>query len=237
MDRSKGFKPGRFAPRPLVLLVVLVCAGLAASVGAFLALRASERNRQQTALEQGAAERFGALQKVINEDLLALELLGRFYVGSQKVERNEFHEFTKPIPKHLGCLQALEWAPRVREADRTGFEAEVRQEGFAGFEIREHDPDGRMVRASRRAEYFPVDFIEPAEGNEAARGFDLASSSVRREAMDQARDTGEMRGTAPVRLVQETGTRRVSSCSFRCIATAHRRDRSRTGGRTWKGSS
>jgi len=205
LDRSKGFKPGRFAPRPLVLLVVLVCAGLAASVGAFLALRASERNRQQTALEQGAAERFGALQKVINEDLLALELLGRFYVGSQKVERNEFHEFTKPIPKHLGCLQALEWAPRVREADRTGFEAEVRQEGFAGFEIREHDPDGRMVRASRRAEYFPVDFIEPAEGNEAARGFDLASSSVRREAMEQARDTGEMRGTAPVRLVQETG--------------------------------
>ena len=62
-----------------------------------------------------------------------------------------------------------------------------------------------MVRSSRRAEYFPVDFIEPAEGNEAARGFDLASSSVRREAMDQARDTGEMRGTAPVRLVQETG--------------------------------
>jgi diguanylate cyclase (GGDEF)-like protein len=205
LDWPKGFKTGRFAPRPLILLVVLVCAGLAASVGAFLDLRASERNRQQTALEQGAAERFGALQKVINEDLLALELLGRFYVGSQKVERNEFYEFTKPIPKHLSCLQALEWAPRVRETDRTGFEAEVRKAGFAGFEITERDADSRTVRASRRDEYFPVDFIEPAEGNEPARGFDLASSPGRREAMEQARDTGEMRGTAPVRLVQETG--------------------------------
>jgi len=49
--------------------------GIAASVGAFLALLASERNRQQTALEQQAAERFGALQKVINEDLLALAMV------------------------------------------------------------------------------------------------------------------------------------------------------------------
>ncbi len=205
LDRPKGLKVGRFAPRPLVLLVVMVCAGLAASVGAFLALRASERNRQQTALEQGAAERFGALQKVINEDLLALELLDRFYAGSEKVERAEFHVFTRPIPKHLSCLKALEWVPRVQDADRAAYEESIRQEGFPAFQITERDPDGRTVRASRRDEYFPVDFIEPAEGNEPARGFDLASSSVRREAMEQARDTGEMRGTAPVRLVQETG--------------------------------
>ena len=201
----KGLKVGRFAPRPLVLLVIMVCAGLAASVGASLALRASERNRQQTALENGAGDRFGTIRKVIDEDLLAMELLGRFYAGSEKVERAEFHEFTKPIPKHLGCLQALEWAPRVQDADRAAYEESLRQEGFAGLEIREHDSAGRMVSASRRDEYFPVDFIEPAEGNEATRGFDLASNAVRREAMEKARDTGAMRGTVPVRLVQETG--------------------------------
>ncbi|HUU58508.1 MAG TPA: CHASE domain-containing protein, partial [Phycisphaerae bacterium] len=170
-----------------------------------MVLRASERNRQQTALEQGAAERFGALQKAINEDLLALELLGRFYAGSHKVERDEFHEFTRPIPKHACCLQALEWAPRVRGADRAAFEESVREAGFPGFQITEHAPAGEMVTAAWRAEYFPVDFIEPAEGNEPARGFDLASNAVCREALEQARDTGEMRGTAPIRLVQEAG--------------------------------
>jgi len=204
LDRPKGSTTGRIAPRPPVLLGVLVCAGLAASVGAFLTLRASERNRQQTALEQGAEEQFGALQKVIDEDLLALELLRRFYAGSQKVERDEFHTFTKPIPQHHGCLQALGWAPRVRDADRAAYEEGVRQEGFPAFQITERDPDGRMVRAARREEYFPVDFIEPAEGSEPARGFDLASSSVQREAMEKARDTGAMRGTERVRLVQET---------------------------------
>ena len=205
MNWPKGFKTGLFAPRPLVLLVVLVCAGTAVSVGAFLVLRASERNRQQAALKQYAAERFGAIQKVSNEDLLALELLGRFYAGSEKVERAEFHEFARPIPKHLSCLKALEWVPRVKDADRAAYEEAVRQEGFPAFQITERDPDSRTVRAARRAEYFPVDFIEPAEGNELARGFDLASNAVRREAMEQARDTGAMRGTAPIRLVQETG--------------------------------
>jgi len=205
LNWPKGFKTGLFAPRPLVLLVVLVCAGLAVSVGAFLALRALERNRQQAALKQQAAEQFGAIQKVSNEELLALELLGRFYAGSEKVERAEFHEFARPIPKHLSCLKALEWVPRVKDADRAAYEETVRQEGFPSFQITERDPDGRTVRAARRDEYFPVDFIEPAEGNEPARGFDLASNAVRREAMEQARDTGAMRGTAPIRLVQETG--------------------------------
>ncbi|NQT15840.1 MAG: CHASE domain-containing protein, partial [Planctomycetes bacterium] len=94
---------------------------------------------------------------------------------------------------------------RVPDAERTKYEAAARRDGFEDFQITEEDARGRMVRASRRDEYFPVSFVEPYHGNEAAVGLDLASEPARREALDRARDTGEVAASARVRLVQDTG--------------------------------
>ncbi len=62
-----------------------------------------------------------------------------------------------------------------------------------------------MVRRAQSDTYFPVYFVEPLEGNEAAVGFDLASNPTRLEALIQARDTGTPVATARITLVQETG--------------------------------
>lgn len=61
-----------------------------------------------------------------------------------------------------------------------------------------------MGRAAQRAEYFPVYYVEPLTGNEAAVGFDLASNSTRLEALEISRDTGKMVSTGRITLVQET---------------------------------
>jgi CHASE1-domain containing sensor protein len=56
-----------------------------------------------------------------------------------------------------------------------------------------------------RSEYVAVSFIEPFQGNETALGYDVHSDKLRHEALDKARDTGEIAVTAPIRLVQDKG--------------------------------
>ncbi len=60
-----------------------------------------------------------------------------------------------------------------------------------------------MVPAAFRDEYVVVWHIEPVETNAAARGFDVASDPVRRQALLRACETGEPAATEPIRLVQD----------------------------------
>ncbi len=64
---------------------------------------------------------------------------------------------------------------------------------------------GDLIPAAQRDEYFPVYFVEPLAGNEAAMGFDLGSDPARLAALKRARDTGKTVTTQRVTLVQETG--------------------------------
>ena len=50
---------------------------------------------------------------------------------------------------------------------------------------------------------YPVTYIEPLTGNDAALGFDLASDPVRAAAIREAVATGAAAATAPIRLVQD----------------------------------
>jgi PAS domain S-box-containing protein len=64
-------------------------------------------------------------------------------------------------------------------------------------------PDFAIQPAGQRAEYFPVQFIEPLQENYPALGYDIASESERRLAAERARDTGEFAITGRIRLVQD----------------------------------
>jgi len=155
--------------------------------------------------ERAAEDRVAALWKDIASHLLIMKSIRSFYASSQKVERSGFQAFVTPLLQHRSNIQAFAWIPRVHYSERDAYEAAARQDGYTDFQISERQALGHMIRASRREEYFPVFFVEPYKGNEAALGFDLASSLVRLEALVRARDTGRMAATARLTLVQETG--------------------------------
>lgn len=104
-----------------------------------------------------------------------------------------------------GCALSQAWLS-VSEAQRASYEAEARADGFADFEITERTPAGEVVAAAQRSVYFPVYYVEPYSGNEAALGFDLGSSQTRLQALNSATDTGDATTTAQITLVQETST-------------------------------
>lgn len=152
-----------------------------------------------------AIDRFNALESEVERNVNAVIAIQAHFLASEQVTRNEFRTFTNSFLNTSHSIQALEWIPRISHVDRTTYEAQVQQEGISGYSITEMAEQGKMLPAQKRAEYFPVHFVEPWESNQQVVGFDLASNASRKQALDQAREQQQLVVTDPITLIQETG--------------------------------
>ncbi|MDP2833873.1 MAG: CHASE domain-containing protein [Pseudomonadota bacterium] len=148
-----------------------------------------------------------SFEREIEANLEVARDLQRFLQAAPRINQTQFGIFANPLVRKRGGVQALEWVRRVKHAERTAFEATARAEGQSDYRIRERDAHGQWRPADRREEYFPVYYQNPLEQNKAALGFDLASDPLRRAALEQARDSGEVTASAPVNLVQDAARR------------------------------
>lgn len=138
------------------------------------------------------------------EVLLNLEILYalKSAVGIMpEMTRARFETLTRNVLDRSPAIQAFAWAPVLEQEQLSEF-TRKQSELFEDFTVREAGSDG-LVPVKPRAQYVPVQFIEPLFDNRAALGFDLASEGSRFEALDRAKSTGEMVATAGIRLVQE----------------------------------
>jgi PAS domain S-box-containing protein len=190
----------RYGP---AVLVAAIGAGFTCVAGMYAAKL--ERDRLGSEFERLAQDRVSAVIDAIQDNLHGLQALSAFFDADREAGWSAFRTFAAAIMTGNSGIQALEWIPRVPAAARETYEQAARDDGLATFQITELGPEGELVRAARRDEYFPVFYVEPLQGNERALGFDLASSVSRAEALAQARDSGRMTVTAPLRLVQEKG--------------------------------
>ncbi|HRE55647.1 MAG TPA: EAL domain-containing protein [Candidatus Competibacter sp.] len=185
--------------------VVLV--GLSLTGGIFLEFRQRSREALERRFQTVAVERSGLMVARFQGSLRELDAIRRFYNGASTVSRAAFHRFVTPILDH-GEFRALEWVPRVPRERRAEFEAAARQDGLAHFQFTENDPEGRLTPARERDEYFPVYYLEPYAGNEAALGYSPDSlHPARGVALLQAWNSGQISLTERYRLVQETEQR------------------------------
>ena len=187
-----------------LLTIVVLSVGLGLSLLSFDAMRSSEQRELRAEFIRAANERIFAIEKQVDTTLLILESMHSLYITSEEIVQAGFYGFSQPFVTQLGGVQALGWVPRVQANQREEFESEMRQKGIQGFQIMERGPQGTMVRARQRQEYFPASDVGPEEVGETSVGFDEASDPKRKEALERARDTGEIAATAPVALVQET---------------------------------
>lgn len=195
------WKPRRITMTiPICSMFVLTVAAVAFGVNWEKRQLTLQFDRQTTALAV-------ALDKSLATHNEVVQSLVQFYAASLRFSRADFKAFVHhPLKTHDG-IQALEWAPLVRDHVRGRFETDVREEGFPDFQITERDNDGKLIRAAQRAEYAPIRYIEPFEENKVAFGFDPTSNPQRRQAMNLARDTGKAIASARIRLLQDTEER------------------------------
>lgn len=163
--------------------------------------------QRSTAKQQEVTDAAAALKSELNTHAEALDAIVSMFKGSRDVSAAEFRTFTQSFLARHPDVQAVSWNPIVSNADRAAFvEHQRSQPGMANFEITEKTADGSVVPAAARDEYVTVGFIEPLATNRKAVGFDVSSNPVRAAAINRARTTGESSFTAPIELVQESGT-------------------------------
>jgi signal transduction histidine kinase/ActR/RegA family two-component response regulator len=178
--------------------------GAIVSVAMFAITRQLERSRAEKQFVQVADQRLSSVRTHVAGALNTVRLLASHLesTGHEGASRQGFSLFVQPALANQPYLQALEWIPRVRQAERAGYESAARADGMTGFQFTE-PADGAMKEAGQRDEYFPVFYVEPLAGNERAVGYDLASNPVRRAALLQSRDSGKVVATPRIKLIQE----------------------------------
>ena len=119
--------------------------------------------------------------------------------ASETVNRQEWHNFVQRLrsDEHFNGIQGLGFSEWIPPEQLAAHQAKIRAEGFPEYAVR---PEGK------RDAYTSIVFLEPFSGhNLRAFGYDMYSETVRRAAMEQARDENKVSLSGKVTLVQETG--------------------------------
>ena len=120
-----------------------------------------------------------------------------YFEGSERIDREEFQAYVGALQMQetRPGLQAISLIVRLPAAALQAHIDDMRARGFPDYGVR---PPGE------REAYAPITHIEPLEGdNLKALGFDTLTLPVAREALDRARDTGELALSGRLVLVQD----------------------------------
>ena len=129
----------------------------------------------RSSLEEASLERAQAIKHEINENINIVFNVQALFQSTEEVSRKEFSIFVTRYFNSNIDIQALEWIPAVKSSQKEMFIKRAIDEGFVDFQFTEKNPDGLLVKAAPRAEYFPVYYLEPFIGNEKSFGYDLGS--------------------------------------------------------------
>ena len=191
--------PGRSRPRVRrgYVLAVLTLIGSLLLVWHY-AGQADERER--AARHSRFVAESNEIVAQLRQRLLHYELALRggvsLYWSVSRPTPRQWHDYVVglDLPGQFPGMKGLGYAPYLRRDDLESLQLAMRDEGRGLFQIQ---PQGA------REIYGPILLLEPqTPANRQAIGFDMFSETHRHRAMAEARDSGQIRLTAPVRLVQ-----------------------------------
>ena len=182
--------------------IALLTAGALLSTLLFFYVRAWERKSLQAELDARAAERVEVLRNKMTASMGVLYGIDSLFATERSVSRKQFAEFVSGALARQPELRGVGWSPRIADAQRDAVERTARHDGLTDFQFVERDASGNVIPARRRAEYFPILYLEPTPSNRVALGFDLNSSDIRRQTLEKAWRSGAAAATPPLRLIQ-----------------------------------
>lgn len=106
------------------------------------------------------------------------------FAASDSVTRQEFHRFVEQIDpeKNYPGIQGIGFSRKISAGEKPALIAAMQLEGIKDFHIWPDSP---------RDEYNSIIYLEPpGDRNQLAIGIDMSAETVRRTAMEQARDSG-----------------------------------------------
>ena len=194
----KALAPG---PRALAVMAVMLATGLFTASLAYIAQLQNNRD--------DAATRFEALANrvtfEVGERLRRYEYglrgaRGVVLAGNGTTTREAFKRYadSRQIELEFPGARGFGVIWRVAEADQPGFVHRMQAGGLENFSVHQFEPQG--------GERYVITLVEPLARNREAIGLDIASELRRRDAADLAAVSGKATLSAPVTLVQASGS-------------------------------
>lgn len=183
-------------------VMVFAAIGIALTLAAMTVFRENEERNRHDLFVQIAGAGAGLVTDG-TRDLKShrLEILSRFFLGSQHVSEREFNIFTAPMVRS-GDVYAMAWIEPVAAPVAERFESRLRAENSPDYRIWERSPDGQTpVPASGRDVFHPIKYAAPRPEVNHIAGFDIGSELRRREALEEAVRTGLPSATGPLDLI------------------------------------
>ncbi|EMR02221.1 CHASE domain-containing protein [Cesiribacter andamanensis] len=160
--------------------------------------RVLERNEALFTLRTETAK--SAIEKRMNDYIQILKGAKGLFMIADSVSRQEWKEYVAmvEVDANYPGIQGLGYSAYFPKSYLPALEAQLRAGGF---------PDFAVWPAGDREVYTSILYLEPFDRrNQRAFGYDMYTDSVRREAMERARDTGQPSLSGILTLVQETET-------------------------------
>ncbi|GAB6262325.1 CHASE domain-containing protein [Photobacterium sp. R1] len=185
----------------LTFISLLLAAGMLLSVVLLFIFSHLETKRLEREFQSDVTETAHAFIQAINSHFEALYSL-QLNLDTQGIpDAKGFQALTGKILQRYPAITALEWIPEVDHQARSAHESEA-SAWLPGYVITEQVASGARVAAGDRGLYYPVYYVEPVAGNEAVMGYDLGSHALRFEAVQRARDSGQLQLTVPLQIHQ-----------------------------------
>jgi PAS domain S-box-containing protein len=173
-----------------LLCSIATLGGIALSLIFFSLLLARERQLTEEQFHQDSKERIGAIRQGLTDRLGAVDSLAALFLGSQLVESTEFSSFNEWLYEKHQSILILGWAPHIPDARRNAHQQAVRERGFSNYEISDRDPQGKLVAAGKREDYYPILFVKPNQENPSWCGLDLEHDPAFGKILKQAIASG-----------------------------------------------
>jgi len=187
--------------RRAAISIPLLLAGLACSA-ALMLVRQREENRLHDEFLSNAEYVDNLLRNSLKSRLDILQALERHAALAPQLSREDWTHLTTPWLKRYPGIINLTWNPHLTPERLAGFEAAQRATGRPDFALRDRDAQGRLQPLGAHAEYFPITYAEPLQGNERAIGINSLSNPASKIAIDRSRLTGLPAASTPFPLVQ-----------------------------------
>ncbi len=196
-DAENGTPNKAYLPTQRLLPYLVLAVLLVLSVAGWRFYQNLSREREQQRFEEYVDAVVTDITSRLDQYKMILQGGAGVFLASESVSRDEWRAYDEYRQVHTlyPGIQDSGFATVVRPEDLPRHIEQVRAEGF---------PDYTVHPAGEREVYTSIIFLEPFDAvNQRAFGYDMFSETVRRQAMAQARDTGQVALSGRVTLVQK----------------------------------
>lgn len=197
LNRARDVQNQRSRRHRILLPYLILLVGLAFTVVVYYYFSKLTFEQDESRFQKNVQELQDRIRLKLETSITLLRAGTGLFAASDEVDAVEFHRFVQQLDlqKNYPGVQGIGFARSFTPAEKDSLVQKLRQSIREDFRVW---PDGQRDQYSAIVYLYP-----PGNRNEKAIGYDMFENPVRRQAMEQARDTGAPAASGRVRLVQE----------------------------------